>query len=614
MSIALSRTSIRTIKKNHNTKKRKRNQLLFLKKSKSKYRASRIRVMRKKLLLPEQRDVLLQSEESESIDNNNSEKDDDDNEEDDNDYIHIDEDDDDLLLDTEEKRIDPNELSQNISDNVLYLHLSNSEDENNNQKNHIITSTTDDSTIPDSKGYHDFSELSQGEEEEYDDGDITETETINDENNEIEPVKKQDLSSSAKSKKLISTPSTQNNLKRKSPTPNSSALNPAKSRKITNHSPMTTRSKAALSKILKSTTDDSDTTDTTEPNLQSDNVSNSNTEESNKPKELAKNILKILNNHRKPGEMQIRKLVLAATNIFSKESNIIELTSPIIVVGDIHGQWDDLEKVFAQINLNISNGVRVLFLGDYVDRGLYSIECLARLLALKILHPDYIYLLRGNHEDLDSNEVYGLSTECAVYYSAEVYNTITNHLWSSLPICGVIDSKIFCVHGGIPLISSVIDARKKYEELKTLPRQSLGPSPTRYALAPTTCQQELLHYVNVVQDLLWSDPSQEGSTQKKLFIPSERGMGKIWNEKATQMWNDANGFTHIIRGHQVVTKGIFYSHKKKVITVFSASMYCGGANSASILKIHTSSHFEPITWKITAPSTGLFGKKTSCFY
>jgi diadenosine tetraphosphatase ApaH/serine/threonine PP2A family protein phosphatase len=599
-TIALSRTS-RTIKKNH-TFKRKRSQLLLLKKSK--YRASRIRLMRKKLLL-EQRDVLLKSEEStESNDNNNYSEKDDDKEEADDDYIQIDEDDDDLLLDPDEKRLDPTELCQDPSDNVLYLHLSNSEDDkHNNQKNHIITSTTsDDIIIPASN--HDYSELSQGEEEEYDEGDIKETETINDEN-EIEQVNNQDLSSSAKSK-IIFNSSTQNNLKRKSSTPNSSALNPAKSKKISNLSPLiTTRSKSALS---KTSTDESPTT--TE-----ETISNNNNSEDNqaKPKELARNILKFLNNHRKPTEMQIRKLVIAATNIFSKESNVIELESPIIVVGDIHGQWDDLEKVFAQINLNISNGVRVLFLGDYVDRGLYSIECLARLLALKILHPDYIYLLRGNHEDLDSNDVYGLSTECAIYYSSEVYDTITNHLWSSLPICGVIDSKVFCVHGGIPMISSTIDARKKYEELKTLPRQSLGPSPTRYALAPTTCQQELLHYVNIVQDLLWSDPSPEGSTQKKLFILSERGMGKIWNDKATQMWNDANGFTHIIRGHQVVSKGIFYSHKKKVITVFSASMYCGGANSASILKIHSPSSFEPITWKITTPSTGLFGKKQAVF-
>jgi hypothetical protein len=85
-------------------------------------------------------------------------------------------------------------------------------------------------------------------------------------------------------------------------------------------------------------------------------------------------------------------------------------------------------------------------------------------------------------------------------------------------------------------------------------------------------------------------------------------MGKIWNQKATAMWNKANGFTHILRGHQVVNKGIFYSHEKKVLTVFSASMYCGAGNDASILKVWAPGSFETLSWKISDPSMGLFGK------
>jgi len=234
-------------------------------------------------------------------------------------------------------------------------------------------------------------------------------------------------------------------------------------------------------------------------------------------------------------------------------------------VGDIHGQWDDLEELFTQINLNIEEGIRVLFLGDYVDRGLYSIECLSRLLALKVLHPDYIYLLRGNHEDLDSNDIYGLHMECTIYYSAQTYQYITSHLWPSLPLCAVIDSKLFCVHGGIPWFQTISEARKKYREIKNLPRNTLGPSPTRFALAPTKLSTRLCQHVNIVQDLLWSDPASDESQQQALFRESERGMGKIWNQKATAMWNKANGFTHILRGHQVVNKGIFYSHEKKGI-------------------------------------------------
>jgi len=252
-------------------------------------------------------------------------------------------------------------------------------------------------------------------------------------------------------------------------------------------------------------------------------------------------------------------------------------------------------------------------LGDYVDRGLYSVECLSRLLALKVLYPDNLYLLRGNHEDLDSNDIYGLCTECSIYYSTQTYQNITNHLWPSLPLCAVIDSKIFCVHGGIPFFHNIADARKKYDDIKSLPRETLGPSPTRYALAPSKLSAKLLQHVNLVQDLLWSDPAADESNQNKLFRESDRGMGKIWNLKATIAWNKANGFTHILRAHQVVNKGIFYSHQKKVITLFSASMYCGAANAASILKVWSPGSFEAVSWKITDSSVGLFGKKQAVF-
>jgi len=344
-----------------------------------------------------------------------------------------------------------------------------------------------------------------------------------------------------------------------------------------------------------------------------------NTVESNKSETeitsevLAKKILNRLRKNVKPPDKLIQQLVLTAANILSKEDNVIELSSPVIVVGDIHGQWDDLEQLFSQINFNISAGFRILFLGDYVDRGLYSIECLSRLLALKLLYPDYIYLLRGNHEDLDSNDIYGLSTECSMYYSLQTYLNITTHLWPSLPLCAVIDSKLFCVHGGIPLFQTTAEAQKKYQEIKILPRIALGASPTRFALAPAKLSAQLLQHVNLVQDLLWSDPASDENNQPKLFRESERGMGKIWSQKATKVWNKANGFTHIIRGHQVVNSGIFYSHQKKVITVFSASMYCGLGNAASILKIWAPGTFEAVSWKITGPSVGLFGKKEAVF-
>ena len=85
---------------------------------------------------------------------------------------------------------------------------------------------------------------------------------------------------------------------------------------------------------------------------------------------------------------------------------LLELNSPITICGDIHGQYRDLLRIF-KLQGHPENGENYLFLGDYVDRGKKSLECICLLLAYKIKFKNNFFILRGNHECSEVNRMYG---------------------------------------------------------------------------------------------------------------------------------------------------------------------------------------------------------------
>ena len=117
------------------------------------------------------------------------------------------------------------------------------------------------------------------------------------------------------------------------------------------------------------------------------------------------------------------------------------------ICGDIHGQFYDLKGIFERCG-DVSNN-SYLFLGDFVDRGHHSLETFLLLLCYKVRFPQKINLLRGNHESRQITQVYGFYDESLRKYgSAEVWK-ICNEIFDLLPLAAIINSKIFCVHGGL---------------------------------------------------------------------------------------------------------------------------------------------------------------------
>lgn len=147
-----------------------------------------------------------------------------------------------------------------------------------------------------------------------------------------------------------------------------------------------------------------------------------------------------------------------------KESNILIMQAPITVVdhfmfyvqicGDIHGQFYDLLRLF-EVGGDCPD-TNYLFLGDFVDRGYFSLETILLILALKLRYPDKLSILRGNHETRQITQVYGFYEECLrKYQSSVVWKTITD-LFDYFPLGALIDNSILCLHGGLsPLISTM---------------------------------------------------------------------------------------------------------------------------------------------------------------
>jgi len=109
---------------------------------------------------------------------------------------------------------------------------------------------------------------------------------------------------------------------------------------------------------------------------------------------------------------EITAICLAAREVFLSQPTLVELSPPVKIVGDVHGQYSDLIRLFEMCGF--PPAANYLFLGDYVDRGKQSLETILLLLCYKIKYPENFFLLRGNHEC--ANVTRGMSVAPHVKY------------------------------------------------------------------------------------------------------------------------------------------------------------------------------------------------------
>ncbi|KAG2547188.1 hypothetical protein PVAP13_9KG070500 [Panicum virgatum] len=265
---------------------------------------------------------------------------------------------------------------------------------------------------------------------------------------------------------------------------------------------------------------------------------------------------------------EIADLCDSAERIFSSEPSVLRLKAPVKIFGDLHGQFGDLMRLFDEYGAPSTAGdiayIDYLFLGDYVDRGQHSLETITLLLALKVEYPQNVHLIRGNHEAADINALFGFRIEC-IERMGERDGIWTwhrmNRLFNWLPLAALIEKKIICMHGGIGRSINHV------EQIENLQR-------------PITMEAGSV----VLMDLLWSDPTENDSVEG--LRPNARGPGLVTfgPDRVMEFCNN-NDLQLIVRAHECVMDGFERFAQGHLITLFSATNYCGTANNAGAILV-----------------------------
>lgn len=258
-----------------------------------------------------------------------------------------------------------------------------------------------------------------------------------------------------------------------------------------------------------------------------------------------------------------------AKAILANRDTVQVLTIPdngqLVCVGDTHGQ---LEDVFTIMHMNglPSDTTHYIFNGDFVDRGESGVEVMLTLLGFMCCNPDSIALNRGNHEASSMNMTYNFHQEVRNKYNDAIYDLFQD-IFCLLPLCSLVQKRVLVLHGGLFKQTGI-----KLAHLQKI-RRNCQPPVGR----ASTLEESLM------EDILWSDPMPSNGIKPN----TGRGAGAYFGPDATAAFLAENGLDMIIRSHECKDEGYEVAHNGKLLTIFSASNYCGDTGNRGAFVVFT---------------------------
>lgn len=272
-------------------------------------------------------------------------------------------------------------------------------------------------------------------------------------------------------------------------------------------------------------------------------------------------------------ESTILELCEAAKSRLMQGSALVHKQYRNVIIGDLHGNIRDLIRILHLFKT--PKFTSYIFLGDYVDRGDNSIDVITLLLAFYVKYPENVTLLRGNHEFIHMNHVYGFYEEVMARYGNPNVWAAVNEVFTYLPLVAILGNKLFCVHGGLsPHMQTLSDL----DSIK-LPIRDYEGQP-------------------MISDLVWSDPE----VRLKGYGENDRGSGVTFGSDVVRAFLSKNQLQLMIRAHQINQNGVHAFAEFLGVTVFSCSNYCASEeNKAGVICVKDNGEF--YFYSLGAPAT-----------